>query len=154
MLSRPPETSSHTVLSAARPSRLWSTKASCAVLPMLTSPLSGCSTPWIMRNSVDLPAPLVFDVTQLFEAGQAGLALGLAALGVLAHPFQFDLQGLGAGVFGLLLLLQALALGVEPVGVVALVGVAGAAVEFEDPLGGVVQEVAIVGDGHHGAGEA
>jgi len=32
--------------------------------------------------------------------------------------------------------------------------VAGAAVEFEDPLGGVVQEVAIVGDGHHGATEA
>jgi hypothetical protein len=32
--------------------------------------------------------------------------------------------------------------------------VPGAAVELEDPLGGVVEEVAIVGDGDHGAGEA
>ena len=40
MLSRPPETSSHTVLSAARLARLWSTKASLAVLPMaLTVPV-------------------------------------------------------------------------------------------------------------------
>ena len=37
---------------------------------------------------------------------------------------------------------------------VALVGNAVAAVEFENPLGRVVQEVAIVGDGDHGAGEA
>ena len=29
-----------------------------------------------------------------------------------------------------------------------------AAVEFEDPFGGVVEEVAVVGDGDHGAGEA
>ncbi|MCI1710681.1 MAG: hypothetical protein LKM39_10580 [Chiayiivirga sp.] len=33
-------------------------------------------------------------------------------------------------------------------------GMPRAAVEFEDPLGGVVEEVAVVGDGHHGAGEA
>ena len=39
-------------------------------------------------------------------------------------------------------------------GVVALPRNALAAVEFENPLGGVVEEVAVVGDGHHGAGEA
>jgi len=58
ILSRPPETSSHTVLPAARLSRLWSTKVTRAVLPILTSPESGFSTPCSMRNRVDLPAPL------------------------------------------------------------------------------------------------
>jgi hypothetical protein len=37
--------------------------------------------------------------------------------------------------------------------VVALVGDAAAAVEFEDPAGGVVEEVTVVGDRDHGAGE-
>ncbi len=46
------------------------------------------------------------------------------------------------------LLLEALALLLEPAGVVALVGDAAAAVELEDPAGDVVEEVAIVGDGH------
>ncbi|MET3917430.1 hypothetical protein ABID97_004212 [Variovorax sp. OAS795] len=49
---------------------------------------------------------------------------------------------------------QAFALLLEPGAVVALPGNAAAAVHFQDPLGRVVQEVAIVGDGHHGAGEA
>ena len=91
---------------------------------------------------------------QFLEAGQTRLALGLARLGVLARPFQLFLQGLGARVFVLLLLLQARLLLLQPVAVVALVGNAGAAVEFQNPLGRVVQEVAVVGDGHHGAGEA
>jgi hypothetical protein len=29
-----------------------------------------------------------------------------------------------------------------------------ATVEFEDPLGGIVEEIAVVGHRHHGAGEA
>src|SRR5690606_18301425 len=103
---------------------------------------------------VGFVALLIFDVAQLFKAGQAGLALGLATLRGLANPFDFLLEGLGAGVFGLLLGFHALALGVHPVGVIALVRVASSSVEFENPLGGVVQEVAIVGDGHHCAGEA
>ena len=47
----------------------------------------------------------------------------------------------------LLLALEALALLVEPGGVVALEGDAAAAVELEDPAGDVVEEVAVVGDG-------
>ncbi|GIX34514.1 MAG: hypothetical protein KatS3mg126_0293 [Lysobacteraceae bacterium] len=50
-----------------------------------------------------------------------------------------------------LLLLQALLLLHQPLGVVALPGDAAAAVELEDPFGGVVEEVAVVGDRHHGA---
>ena len=41
----------------------------------------------------------------------------------------------------------------QPGGVVALVGDAFAAVEFEDPAGDVVEEVAVVGNGDDGAGE-
>jgi len=40
-----------------QPSRDWSTKAILTVEPIFTLPLSGCSLPVIMRNSVDLPAP-------------------------------------------------------------------------------------------------
>ena len=47
------------------------------------------------------------------------------------------------GQAGLLLL--------QPRGVVALPGDAGATVELEDPAGHVVEEVAVVGDRHHGA---
>src|SRR3546814_2984908 len=38
--------------------------------------------------------------------------------------------------------------------VVALPRDAAAAVEFQDPFGGVVEEVAVMGDRHHGAGVA
>ena len=85
-------------------------------------------------------------VGQLLEAGQARLALGLARLGVLAHPLQLLLHRLGVRVLGLLLLLQALLLLLQPGAVVALPRNAAAAVEFEDPLGRVVEEVAVVGD--------
>ena len=71
-----------------------------------------------------------------------------------AHPFQFLGDRLLARLFGRLFLLQALVLLLQPVGVVALPRNAAAAVEFEDPLGGVVEEVAVVGDRDHGAGEA
>ncbi len=101
-----------------------------------------------------LVALLVFEVGQFLEAGQPRLALGLAGLGVLAHPLQFLLHRLGVRVLGLLLLLQARFLLLQPGAVVALPRNARAAVQFEDPFGGVVEEVAVVGDGHHGAGEA
>jgi hypothetical protein len=39
----------------------------------------------------------------------------------------------------------------QPVGVVALVGDALAAIQFQDPSGHVVQEVTVVGDGDDGA---
>ncbi len=43
-------------------------------------------------------ALLVIDFRHLVEALQAGLALGLARLGVAAHPFQFLLHRLHVGV--------------------------------------------------------
>ncbi len=83
----------------------------------------------------------------------ARLGLGLAALGVLAHPLQLFLHRLAVGVLGLLLLLVALVLLLQPGGVVALPGDAVAAVQFQDPAGDVVEEVAVMGDGDDGAGE-
>ena len=209
MLSRPPETSCHTVLSAARLSRLWSTKATLrgladghlAAVGLLGAldhaeqrRLAGAvgaddaddgacrhlEAEVVDQHAVaealgdaleldDLVAQalghrdedLVGLVARWYstslsssKARQAGLALGLPRLGVGAHPLEFLLHRLHARVFLLLLDLEALFLLVQPVGVVALPGDALAAVEFEDPLGRVVEEVAVVGDGHHGAREA
>ena len=106
------------------------------------------------EDFIGLVALLVIDRLQLFQAGQAGLALGAAALGVLARPLQFLLDRLLASLFLVVFLLQALILLGQPVGVVALPRNAAAAVQFQDPLGGVVQEVAIMGDRHDGAGVA
>ena len=47
--------------------------------------------------------------------------------------------------------LQAGLLLAQPVAVIALVGYARAAVELQNPLGGIVQKIAVVGDGNHGA---
>ncbi len=103
---------------------------------------------------VGFVALLVIGFRHFVEAGQARLALGLAGLGVAAHPFEFLLHGLHVGVFLLGFGLQPRFLLFQPVGIIALPRDAVAAVEFENPLGGVVEEVAVVGDGDHGAGEA
>ena len=55
------------------------------------------------------------------------------------------------GLVDLLLLREPVLLLVEPARIVALPRDAVAAVELEDPSGGVVEEVAIVGDGDDGA---
>ena len=68
-----------------------------------------------------------------------------------AHPFQLAGERAPAGGLGLLFHGQSRLLLLEPRGVVALERQALAAVELEDPAGDVVEEVAIVGDGHHGA---
>ncbi|OQC01850.1 MAG: hypothetical protein BWX79_02870 [Alphaproteobacteria bacterium ADurb.Bin100] len=101
-----------------------------------------------------LVALLVVIVAELFETRQTRLALGLAALGVLSHPLELLLHRLGPRILAAVFLLQARLFLLQPGAVVALVGNAGAPVEFENPLGGVVQEVTVVGDGHHGAGKA
>ena len=87
----------------------------------------------------------------LLVAGQAGPALGLPGLGVGAHPLELALEHLGALGVLLALDLEPFLLGLEVGRVVALVGVRPAAVELEDPLGDVVEEVPVVGDGQHGA---
>ncbi len=51
------------------------------------------------------------------------------------------------------LLRQTRRFGFQPAGIVAFVRDARAAVEFENPAGDVVEEVTVVGDRHHGAGE-
>ena len=77
-MSRPPETSSHTVLLLASSSRCWSTKAICTVLPIFTSPLSGFSLPAIILNSVDLPAPLGPMMPTMAPAGTLKLRLSIS----------------------------------------------------------------------------
>ena len=52
-----------------------------------------------------LVALLVFEVGQLFKAGNTRLAFGLTAFGVLTYPVQLFLQGFGTGFFALLLFL-------------------------------------------------
>jgi ABC-type multidrug transport system ATPase subunit len=96
-------------------------------------------------------ALLVFDIAHFFVAGETGLALGLAGLGALAHPFQLLLHGLAVGVFLLLFIGEAGAFLLQPAGVVALPRDAFATVEFENPLGGVVKKVAVVRDRHNRA---
>ena len=99
-------------------------------------------------------ALLVLDAGELLEARNTGLGLGLTALRILTDPFKLVLDGLHAGVFLTLFDLKALFLLVKPGGVVALPGNAFAAVEFENPFGRVVEEVAVMGHGDDGAGEA
>src|SRR5262249_50843586 len=82
------------------------------------------------------------------------LALGLAALGVLAHPLELLLHGLGMGFLALLLGLEAGFLLPQPGAVVSLPWGATAAVEDEQPLGGGVEEAAVGGDRDDGAREA
>ena len=75
----------------------------------------------------------------------------MAGLGRHVYPLQLAFERL-ATLRGLFLFLsQALRLLFEPRGVVALPGDALATIELEDPLGDIVEEVAVVGDGDDGA---
>ena len=100
-------------------------------------------------------ARLVLRVVRLGEellvGGQAGLALRLARL--RAHPDPLELAGERPlpGVDRLRLAGHPLELLLEPARVVAGERDAPAAVELEDPLRDVVEEVAIVGDRDDGA---
>ena len=82
---------------------------------------------------------------QVVVGGDAGLALALTGPGRHADPLELALERGLAGAVGLLLRRQAGLLLLEPRGVVALPGDAGATVELEDPAGHVVEEVAVVG---------
>jgi hypothetical protein len=89
---------------------------------------------------------------QVVVGGDAGLALALAGPGGEPDPLQLPLQGPLAGLVRLLLPGQPVLLLLEPRGVVPLPGDAGPPVQLEDPTGHIVEEVAVVGDRHHGAG--
>ena len=89
----------------------------------------------------------------LVIGGQARLAFGLPRLGVGAHPLQLLGHGALAGLGLAVLLHDPLGLLLQPAGVVALEGDALAAVQLQRPLGDLVQEIAVVGDQDHAAGE-
>ena len=90
----------------------------------------------------------------LLVALEAGAVLGLARLGAGAHPLELGLHLLGAARVLLALGLEARGLLLEVGGVVALVGVELASVDLADPLGHIIEEVAVVRDRHDGAGVA
>ena len=83
---------------------------------------------------------------QLVVSAQPGLALRALRLRVGPHPLELGGNGLRGGGLTLLLPLQALVLGLEPLGVVALEGDALSPIEFEYPPSDVLQEVPIVRD--------
>ena len=88
---------------------------------------------------------LLLLVQHLVVGVQTSFTLGLASLGGHAHPFQLALQGFASLRCYLFFLLHALGLLFQPAGVVTLPGDALAAVEFQNPAGHVVEEVAVVG---------
>ncbi|MNZ39227.1 hypothetical protein D3C78_567160 [compost metagenome] len=102
---------------------------------------------------VGFAALLEFLRLHFFKALQTGLGFGLAGLGAFAHPLQFLFHGLLVGALLLGFLRQTVRLGLQPARVVAFVRDAGAAVQFQDPAGNVVEEVTVVGNRYHGARE-
>ena len=86
----------------------------------------------------------------LLVAGQTGLVLGLTGLRRAAHPLELGLHALGELGIAVALSLDTGGLGLQIRGVVALVGIEVTAVDLADPLGDVVQEVAVVRDGQNG----
>ena len=122
--------------------------ASARSASITTSPRRGPGGMWISTRS---SLTLLLLGEQLLVGAEARLRLGVA--GPRAHLHPFELAGERAAAGGLLLLLDGEPglLLLEPRGVVALERDAAAAVELEDPAGDVVEEVAVVGDGDHGA---
>ncbi len=88
---------------------------------------------------------LVF-VEEFVVGVESGLAFSLSGFGGHAHPFEFAFEGLASfrGLF--FFLSHAFGFLVEPRRVVSFPRNSFAAVEFENPTGDVVEEVAVVGD--------
>ena len=81
---------------------------------------------------------------QLLVALDAGLRLRVAPRGIRLYPLELVLEQLLPGLLYLRLAREHRLLLLQPLLVVALVGVADAVVELEDPLGDVGEEVAVV----------
>src|SRR5262249_15806249 len=75
----------------------------------------------------------------------------LASAWALADPFELARERLLARRLFSALLLEALFLLLEPIGIIAFPGNARSPVELQDPARDVVEEVAVVSDEHHGA---
>ncbi|OPY17054.1 MAG: hypothetical protein A4E69_00063 [Syntrophus sp. PtaB.Bin138] len=102
------------------------------------------------RRDVDFQfgAPLFpFLAEKVFIGRNAGLRFGVAAPGAHPDPLQLPLQGLLPLRLLLLFVAQPRLLLLQPRGIVALPGNSLPAVKFENPLGHIVQEVPVVGDG-------
>src|SRR5439155_22605781 len=80
------------------------------------------------------------------------LALRLARPRARPHPFEFTLQRAPACVFRLALAGEPRLFLLEPAGIIALGRQPVAAVQFEDPAGDLVEEIAVVRHGDDGAG--
>ena len=88
---------------------------------------------------------------QFFVSLETGLALGLARLRALLDPFLFAGQTLLPVGFTLLFAAEAFELLVEPLGVIAFPRNAATAVDFQNPVRHVVEEVTVVRHQNHGA---
>src|SRR3546814_21097512 len=97
------------------------------------------------ENLVGFVSALVIAGLQFLQPGQTRLALGAAAARILSCPFQLFRNRFLTRLFLRFFLLQAFLFLLQPLRVVALPRNAAAAIEFEYPLGGVVEEVAIMG---------
>ena len=91
-------------------------------------------------------AALLLRLDQLVERLDARLGLGLARLGALPDPLELVADRLLAALVLALFLLEALGLLLEIGRIIALVDEVFAAIELEDPVDDIVEEVAVVGD--------
>src|SRR5581483_7772783 len=80
------------------------------------------------------------------------LALGLPRARALPHPFEFAFQGAPARLLLPALLREARLLLFKPARIIPLERDAVAAIEFEDPAGDLVEEIAVMRDRDDGAG--
>ena len=90
--------------------------------------------------------PLILVAGKLLETRDAALTLGLAPFRSGANPFEFAFERLPARRFGRFFLREPILLLIEPRAIVAFPWNAATAVELENPLGRVVQEVPVVRD--------
>src|SRR5271155_1863305 len=96
----------------------------------------------------------MFVAREFLEPRDAALALRLASAGARAYPFEFAFERLLPRGFGGFFLREAILFLLEPRAVVALPRDSAPPVEFEDPLGGVVEEIAVVRHRDDRAGKA
>ena len=97
---------------------------------------------------------LVFEARHFFKTGNTCFGFGLAAFGILTYPFQFLLHRFDARGFLFGLGGQAVFLLLQPRRVIAFPRNAMAAVQFQNPFGGIVEEVAVMRYRNHGTREA
>ena len=88
---------------------------------------------------------------QLMIGGNPRPRFRLPRLLPLAHPFQLPREGFLAGFILARLLREPLRLLFQPAGIIPLIGKAAPAVQFQNPAGDVIEEIAIVGHNQNGA---